>query len=405
MAEAETRDREARNLLGANERLVKKLHPHQFSFFGYYGPGILLFIWSAALIYLLYLGPLKDFEDWQWFGEGANPLLPMLIWFAIALLIGLTSVRRFHNAFIITFTIALILGLVLAALMIWMWDMVDNIPPFTVAYSLLVALLAILSAELFRRAFSYYITNFRIVIRYKLFSTKETNIRFEKIEDWKIVRPLVWRLLRVGTIRPYTGTEDGKYDPSLAFDSPDECLYGVKRPDRVKQLLVDLMLERDMITPPEVKEVPVPSPKEEEEGEFEIEPAAPAPEPEAPPEEEAEAEDDGLVYYKPAPAPEPVPERNYERLEGPGAQAAPAAPEQAEEEEEGPVAYPEPDEEDTGPRTMFPEARETGAEPRLEDLQEMSFERPRAETPEKKRRKPVWEPDEDVYDESKPRSL
>jgi hypothetical protein len=403
MAEAETRDRETRNLLGANERLVKKLHPHQFSFFGYYGPGILLFIWSGALVYLLYMGPLKDFEDWEWFGKAANPLMPMLIWFAVAILIGLTSVRRYHNAFMIVFTIALILGLVVAGLMIWMWDMVDNMPPFTVAYSLLIALLAILSAELYRRAFSYYITNFRIIIRYKLFSTKETNIRFEKIEDWKIVRPLTWRLMRVGTIRPYTGTEDGKYDANLSFDAPDECLYGVKRPDRVKQLLVDLMLERDVIGKPEVKEVPAPE-KAEEEGEFEIEPVTPAPEPEAPPEEAAADEEEGVVYYKPAPAPEPTPEKNFERLEVPGAQPAPAVPEEPGEVE-GPVAYPEPDEDEAEPRTMFPEARETGAEPRLEDLQEMSFERPRGETPEKKRRKPVWEPDDDTYDESKPRSL
>ena len=71
-------------ILGTNERFLCKLHPHAFSFFRYYGIGILLLIWTIVMTWLFYWGYLKDFESIDWFGEGLNPMLPALLWFLVA---------------------------------------------------------------------------------------------------------------------------------------------------------------------------------------------------------------------------------------------------------------------------------------------------------------------------------
>jgi hypothetical protein len=399
MASNRTSEKEAAKILGSNERLIRKLHPDVFSFLRYYGIGIVLLIWTAVLTWMVHWGYLKDFEP-AWFGEAINPLIPILLWAAVAALLGGTLVRGFHTAFQAMFWVSVVLGIVLTGLVVWYWNEPAFAPYFALIFGYVDAVLSILIAEIYRRAFSYFITDMRIVIRYKLLSSKEVNIRFEKIEDWKIDRPLLWRIFGVGTIRPYTGTEDGKADADRSFDAPDECMYGIRHPQGVKKLLVDLVLERDQIrTTVEAPVVEVPSRKdrEPEEEEEELEPVdISAPEP----------VEDRVVYYKPAPEPEPEqapPARNYERVTGPSAQQdegmSPPSPHDYEDEEE--------EEEKPSPvRIMYPQAEEPASEPRLHDEHAMDFEQPRADRPAKK--KPTPEPEEpegDVYDEGKPRSL
>jgi hypothetical protein len=346
MAGARTSDKEVAEILGSNEQLIKKLHPHVFSFFRYYAIGFVLLIWTVVLTWMVYWGPLETI-DFSWFGEEINPMVPILLWAAVAALLGGTLVKGFQRTFQVMFWISVIFAVVFTGLIVYYWDNPSFITTwatdFAIIYGYVISGLSILTAEFYRRAFSYYITDLRIVIRYKLFSSKEVNLRFEKIEDWKVQRPLAWRILGVGTIRPYTGTEDGKFDTNRSFDAPDECMYGIKDPEGVKKLLVDLVLERDQIKANvEPRVVSVPKKKKGREPEP-VAVSVPEPEPELEPVavEAPEEPAPPVVYYQPSPEPEPAPPtRNYERIEQPQTQAnegiSPPAPREDEPEDEAP---------------------------------------------------------------------
>jgi len=420
MAPTEAELHEAKAILGARENLVKRLHPHVFSFFRYYAPGITLLAWDVLLAIMLFWKPLAGLHEADWAGgpDGVAPLLPILLWAGGATLIGLATVRVFSNAFKGAYWAAVVIGIVMGAIMAYMTGSGQYAPWFTFTYGLFIGIIAIFAAEVYRRAFTYYITDMRVVMRYKLFSTKETDQRFERIEDWKIQRGLLWRILGIGTVRAYTGTEDGKYDPNRGYDSPDECLFGVKNPEGVKRILVDLMIERDRIhmgggvaamttAAPSATSAPSISSS--------TQPAAPPPVTE---------------YYQPAPAPI----RNYERVPPTPARPAPAQArvaqgynevtgEDVEEAGEwpsasgrrapaptGPVdpaagAYPAPAPEPR-PRRMFPEPEGGRPEPVLVEKREMRFDEGgtggASGTPRRPRPPP---PPADDDDEPKPNRL
>lgn len=431
MATSHASKSDIKEVLGANERLVRKLHPHPYSFFRYYGVGISLIAWSIVLYWLFFHGPLSDFEKDGWLGDRLTPMLPMLLWLLGAVIVGAGLVRRFHKAFRVVYWLAVVIGLVLGGLLTFLWTAEGStLTSLSIAYGLLIALMSILAAEMYRQAFNYYITNLRIVIRYKLFSSHESNLRFEKIEDWKISRPLAWRILGIGSIRPYVGTEDVKDDPDRGYDAPDECLFGIKDPEGVKRQLVDLVLERDQIPyaaraprsepkPAEAKREPRPAPeapaqpsqaKPSPYSEDEIRPYQPATD--APPAMAGQATSPQVAYYQPSDAAQPV--RNYERVEAPReygeaeyemhapeAPARPPPPEERVDPAAGAYEPPAPEK----PRTMYPQAEEPGAEPRLEDKRTMSFQRSSREAPPRKKKPVVEDKDQEVYDASKPRSL
>ena len=424
MASKATLDKATKSILGSNERLIKQLHPHIFSFFRYYGIGVLLLVWTSILTWLVRWGPLGDYIDFTLLDADASPLIQSLLWSAVAVAVGFGLVRRFQMGFQVTYFVSIIIGIVLTSLLIWYWGAPGFSSYFALVYGFVISVITIITAEFYRQSFTYYITDMRIVLRHKLFSTKEVNLRFEKIEDWKIERPLLWRILGVGTIRPYTGTEDGKFDQNRSFDAPDECMYGIKNPEGVKKLLVDLVLERDQIKAGRYAQAPEPEPEPQPEPEPPTEPGpAPEPEPQPPPMAEGfesvqvpvaaepmqapppqqQQQQPSVSYYKPAPAPEQ--QRNYERVD-PEAWAmedenrlAPLSPpvESKDEEEEEPARRPV--------RTMYPEAEDPRSELKLADQTSMDFEQPRM-TPSPAKKKPSHEDEEpEVYDDSRPKAI
>lgn len=404
--------REAQSVLGTGERLVEVLHPHIFSFFRYFDVGVALLIWDALLAYLLYLGPLEGIHTTDRAGT-FTPMLPILIWAGLATLLGTVAVVRFRGAFRFMYWIAVLIGIVLGALMTFVYGTEDIASAFAVAYGLLVAFVALFAAEIYRKAFSYYITDLRVVLRYKLFAAKETDLRFEKIEDWKISRSFIWRILGIGTIRPYTGTEDGKADPDRAFDSPDECMFGIRDPERVRRDLVDLILAHDRARYGGVPE-PAPAPPRKAEPASRVSYYKPASTPSKAPskaathaaprtqrnyeriapdaartsrggeepsaydeEEEAdedrydEAEEDVGDEEEPEEAPAPHPATRGHRA--PHGHAPPPAPVEDDRIDPAAGAYRGPSK-DIRPRRMYPQAAEGSLEPSLVEHREMRFE-------------------------------
>jgi len=316
--------KDAQSVLGAHEELVEVLHPAILAFFRYYVVGFSLLVWMILLTALLYIP--SEAQDILW-DEGGHASFPMFIWVGLAALVGLGAMRLYSGPFRVAYWTAVVVGLVIGIGIALDYMKGEFTRVFPLTYGLFIALISLFAAEIYRRAFTYYITDLRVVIRYRLLSTKETDLRFEKIEDWKVTRSLLWRVLGVGTIRPYTGTEDGKYDANRGFDSPDECLFGISNPERVRRLLVDLILERDR------------------RGTTTGTGPAAGPAPEAP----------KVAYYQPAPAAPAAasaPKRNYERVAPQPAPGTDAGGEGAvEEESEEPAGGDEdPSEDDEVPK-------------------------------------------------------
>jgi hypothetical protein len=347
--------------LGAKETLLMTLRPHPVSFVRYYSVGIVLLIW----VVLLYWMHAEDMLSFDFLGDEMNDFFPGLFMALGAVIVGLWLVDDFKWGFRFIYWFAVIALLVVAGLYIWYWKNPDFAYTFTMLYGIAMGIMGILFAELFRRAFTYMVTNQRIVIQYKFLSIEETNMRFEKIEDFEIVRPLSFRMVGLGIIRPYTGTEDAKTDNNRDFHGPHEALYGVRRPNDVKRQLIEIILERDQWDKQVVDLL-------EEQKTAQKKAPAPAPGPEPEPEPAAPA----VAYYQPAPEPEPEPEpaptRNYERIEP--TQYAPEPPDDgvpppAPPEEEEPEPQPSP------VRTMYPEAKDTGTPLEMEDTKSMAFDR------------------------------
>lgn len=378
--------------LGAREHLYMTLRPHYLAFFRYFVVGLLLILWSIAVYWMYY----QDWLEFTFFNSSQNNLMPALVFIGGAFLIGWFAMANYGGVLRGLFWFAVISLLALSILYIWFWDDPGFVPILTVIYGLSMGLVAMLMALIYRRAFSYFITNQRIVLRYKMFSMEENTFRFEKIEDFKVTRSFIFRIFGLGTIRAYTGTEDGKVDENRAFDGPKEALYGIRKPTQVKQMLIEIVLERDqyderMVEMLEEKREPKPAPE------------GPVPEP-APVVAAA-----AVSYYQPAPAPEPEPQpepqpmvQNYEKVEQPVYQAPIPPPAPSQEPTEDPEASPV--------RMMYPQAKEPESQFTLEGGNAMEFRdpSPKRGAPPKKKPRPIVEDDDpsrEVYDEKKPRAL
>lgn len=394
--------------MGGKETLLMFLRPHPLSFFRYYSVGIVLLIWVVLAFWLESQGWLTF--DFLW--DEMNQMMPALFMALGAFIVGLWLVDDFGKGFRYLYWFAVIALLVVAGLFIWNWKDPDMARIFAFLYGTILGLMGILFAELYRRAFSYLVTNQRVVLRYRLLSIEETNMRFEKIEDFEIIRPFWFRLVGLGVIRPYTGSEDAKADSDREHHGPMEAMYGIPKPNEVKRQLIEIILERDDrdrqmvdLLEDQKKQKPKPSAPVKAPPPVAVE-AAPVVAATAAPEEEPAADND-IRYYQPAPAPEPAPapppSKNYERID----------PSQfAQPEEDAPMPPPPPDDEtDPEPqpspvRTMYPEAKEPEAPLEMEDTRSVDFERG-ARTRPSDAQKRVTEEEEGwrKRDETKPKSL
>ena len=399
--------------MGAKEVLLLSLRPHPLSFIRYYSVGIIILLW-IVLTYWLYD---QGWLTWDDLGDDINAMMPALFLALGAFIVGIWLVIGFSKGFRFLYWFAILVLLIVTGIFIWYWNDPDMAFWFAFIYGVVLGIMGIIFAEFYRRAFKYLVTNQRIVIYYKLLSIEETNMRFEKIEDFEVIRPLSFRIVGLGTIRPYTGTEDAKADANLEFHGPHEAIYGIRKPNEVKRQLIEIILERDQwdkqmvdllkdqkkerAKPPAPKEAP---PVAAAAAAATAEAPTPAPTPEPAP-----APTSDVAYYQPAPEPEPepepVPSRNYERIE-PSQYSQPA--------EEAPESPPPPDEEeDPEPqpspvRTMYPEMKEPEAPLEMQDTRSMDFERGQRDPPDMDDQKTTSREEEEGWrkrDGRKPRSL
>jgi hypothetical protein len=233
----------------AGERILAKFHPHPVSFVRWYLPSLLLFVWTATYLILWYL-----FAAFSGINlGGANEIAPLLFWsigaFVIAFIMprnprtarantsAATFLKAIHYLYIVLLALPFILYFVFR-----LRGAAVGLSPWVQIYALLLSALLIMLFDLYRRSFTYFVTNFRVIFRYRFFKTAENNLRFSQIRDVEINRTLLQRIFKVGNVRPYTGTEENLVDLTPGYDSPDECFFGVRNPEYVKRLILEQML-------------------------------------------------------------------------------------------------------------------------------------------------------------------
>src|SRR3972149_567350 len=88
-----------------------------------------------------------------------------------------------------------------------------ELTPWVQIYTVLLSVLMILIYDLYRRSFTYFVTNFRVIFRYRFFKTAENNLRFSQVRDVEIDRSFLERLFKLGNVRPHTGAEEDPAQP------------------------------------------------------------------------------------------------------------------------------------------------------------------------------------------------
>jgi uncharacterized membrane protein YdbT with pleckstrin-like domain len=135
----------------------------------------------------------------------------------------------------------------------------------------LFAILMMVFADLYRRAFRYYITDMRIAIVKRFLTHDEIFLRYRNIVDLDVHQGVWARIIGFGNIIPITSSgigtgtdavtirgdaekgellEKGIKDEQIVSTTrsvytgranPDECLFGVKNPFKVKTLVAELI--------------------------------------------------------------------------------------------------------------------------------------------------------------------
>lgn len=242
----------SKETLIAGERILAKFHPHPVSFVRWYLPSMLLFLWTGTylILWVLFTAIFTGFSNLL---GGAADIAPLLLWaigaFIIALIMprnprtarentsAATFLKAIHYLYIALLALPFILYFVFRA-----QRAAVALSPWVQIYALMLSVLLILLFDLYRRSFTYFVTNFRVIFRYRFFKTAENNLRFSQIRDVEINRTLLQRIFKVGNVRPYTGTEENLVDLTPGYDSPDECFFGVRNPEYVKRLILEQML-------------------------------------------------------------------------------------------------------------------------------------------------------------------
>ncbi len=238
--------------LPSGEKIIAKFHPHALSFMRWYAPSFVLMAWTAVFV-IVTLFDLLDLSWLQtWLGQ-YGAMAPLVFWFLDAVAVGFILPRKARtsreNVSADTFLRAVRIGywFLLAVPLILTFYLSYSDPnteyrPLIYVFALGIAALVVFIYDVYRRSFTYYITNFRIIFRYKFFNTVERTIRFSKVEDVEVSRTILQRIFKLGNVRPYSGAEENLLDLTPGYDSPDECFFGVHNPYYVKRILLEQML-------------------------------------------------------------------------------------------------------------------------------------------------------------------
>lgn len=262
-------------LLGGEE-LKMKLRPHMFSFFNLYVVFFLLLVWAYIIYDFFVQDKFTDFPLYEYIIKipFANEVLAgAIIWSLVLFIVGFAARYFFldsggQSIFRLYSGLAII-GI--GVLSYHQWKVGDTmafglwfIPSMTAA----VALLGLFSVEFYRRSFTYFLTDNRIVLKSNfLMNRSERQVRYNHIEDIKLEQGIIGSIFGYGTVLPLTGSGLGTgTDESMVVagsgaeikglgslgiaggsrssskktrHNPNDCLFGVPSPGKVRDLITE----------------------------------------------------------------------------------------------------------------------------------------------------------------------
>ena len=258
-----------------DEELKMQLRPHVFSFFYLYVIFFLLLVWAYIIYDFFAQDKFTAFPLYEYIIKipFANEVLAgAMIWSLGLLIVGFLARFFFldsggQSIFRLYSGVAF-LGILVMSYHAWkMEDTMDFglwfIPSLTAA----VGFLGMLSVNAYRRSFTYYLTNNRIVLKSSfLMNNSERQVRYNHIEDIKMEQGVVGTIFGYGTVLPLTGSGLGTgSDESMVIagsgtevkglsiglaggsrssskkirHNPHDCLFGVPSPSKVRDLITE----------------------------------------------------------------------------------------------------------------------------------------------------------------------
>ena len=257
------------------EEMKMQLKPHFFSFFHLYIIFFFLLVWAYVIHDFFDSHTFQDFRFYDIIIKipFVNEVLAgAIIWSLALFVVGFIARYFFMDAggqsIFRLYSGLAILGIVV--LSYHKWKMEDTeafglwfIPGVTAA----VGLIGLLSVDAYRRSFTYYLTDNRIVIQGNfLMNRSERQVRYNHIEDIKMEQGIVGTMLGYGTVLPLTGSGLGTgSDETMVIagsgaevkglgigllggsrtsskrirHNPHDCLYGVPQPSKVRDLITE----------------------------------------------------------------------------------------------------------------------------------------------------------------------
>ncbi|SVA38662.1 uncharacterized protein METZ01_LOCUS91516, partial [marine metagenome] len=197
------------------EEMKMQLKPHVFSFFHLYIIFFLLLIWAYVIHDFFESDKFEEFPGYSII-KGipfVNEVLAGVIIWSLALFVvgfvvrflfmdsGGQSIFRLYSG-------VAVIGIIVLSYHQWkMEDTIDFGRWFIPGITAAVGLIGIFSVDAYRRSFTYYLTDNRIVLQSNfLMNRSERQVRYNHIEDIKMEQGIVGTLLGYGTVLPLTGS-------------------------------------------------------------------------------------------------------------------------------------------------------------------------------------------------------
>ena len=258
------------------EELKMQLKPHIFSFFHLYFTFFLLLIWSYVIYDFFNSDKFSDFpfyDSIETLLQDSEVLAGSIIWSLGLFLVGFIARYFFidsggQSIFRLYSGVALF-GIVVMAYHGYS-DMADTMGFgrwFIPGLTAVVGLIGLFSVDFYRRSFTYYLTDNRIVLQSSfLMNRSERQVRYNHIEDIKMEQGIFGTILGYGTVLPLTGSGLGTgTDESMVVGgtgtevkgmslgiggaarnssrsvrhNPHDCLFGVASPSKVRDMITE----------------------------------------------------------------------------------------------------------------------------------------------------------------------
>ena len=258
------------------EELKMQLKPHMLSFFHLYLTFFLLLIWSYLIYDFFNSDKFSDFpfyDSIEALVQDSEVLAGAIIWSFGLFLVGFIARYFFLDSggqgiFRLYSGVALF-GIIVMAYHAYS-DMADTMSFgrwFIPSLTSVVGLVGLFSVDFYRRSFTYYLTDNRIVLQSSfLMNRSERQVRYNHIEDIKMEQGIFGTIFAFGTVLPLTGSGLGTgTDESMVAGgtgtevkgmsmgiggaarnssrsvrhNPHDCLFGVSSPSKVRDMITE----------------------------------------------------------------------------------------------------------------------------------------------------------------------